>query len=84
MEVRRCGRSIEGIGTVDECSAERDGGCVFDSEVEQGGRGEDAVVCWGIGYCVADDFADFKGAGLVEEEHGVGDCLCRGSEMGLW
>ena len=31
-------------------------------------------MCWSIGDGVADNFADFEGAGLVEEEHG---CCCR-------
>ena len=26
-------------------------------------------MCWCVGYCVADYFADFDAAGLVEEEH---------------
>lgn len=57
---------------MDEGCAERDGSCVFDAQVEGGGRGKDAVVCGRVGDCVADDFADFEGAGLVEEEHDGG------------
>lgn len=30
---------------------------------------EDAVAGWGVGDGVADDLADFEGAGLLEEEH---------------
>jgi hypothetical protein len=28
-------------------------------------------VCWGVGHCVADYFADFDAASLVEEKHRV-------------
>lgn len=42
-------------------------------EVEIGRGGENGVVGWCVGDGVADYFADFEGAGLVEDEHsGVG------------
>ncbi len=64
---------IQCVRAVYEGSPEGDRGRVLDAEVEGGRRREDTVVCWSIGDVVADNFADFEGAGLVEEEH---SCCC--------
>lgn len=78
VEGRGVGGDVERVGAVEIGGAERDGRGVFHFDVEMGGGGQDAVGAWGVGYCVADDFADVDAAGLVDEEHlGVMSCVVR-------
>lgn len=72
------GRDVESIGPVHERRAQRDGGGVLDAQVKVCGVRENAVAAGGVGDGVADDLADFDGAGLLEKEHrdGLGR-LCR-------
>ncbi|OAF60434.1 hypothetical protein VC83_03387 [Pseudogymnoascus destructans] len=68
----RRGGDVERVGPVHEGCAQGDGRGVLDAKVQVGGVREDAVPRGRVGDGVADDLADFEGAGLLEEEHREG------------
>lgn len=80
---------VECVGTVDEGCAQGDGRAVLDLEVQACWGGENPVVCRSVGDCVADYFADFDAACLVEEQH-VGGCdvwmprLAKDADASTW
>ena len=63
------GRDGERVGAVDESGAHGYGGAVADAQVQELGRGQDAVLGGRVRHRITDDFADLDAADLVEEEH---------------
>lgn len=72
VEGRGVGSDREVVGPVDEGGSEGYGGAVLNSEVQDFGRRENAIVLRRVGNRVADNLPYLDTPGLVKQQHGAG------------